>query len=288
MEQGQKVNREKNSILEKKARESWEKLEISNDFLFGKIMQDKELCKNLLEMILEVKIEKIEYPEIQKSICVQEEGKGVRLDVYVADENHTVYNVEMQAANTYELPERSRYYQGIIDMDLIAKGESYRTLKKSYIIFICTFDLFGEGLYKYTFENRCKENPEISLEDGTQKIFLNATGLLEEAGEDMKAFLEYVKGKESENEFVQRVKTRAVAVKQNVEWRSDYMMQQIRENLKYEQGIERGIEQGIEQGRIVERIEMLRELGMTKAEIMENVQKKFGVTREEVEKYLAD
>lgn len=196
-------------------------------------------------MILEVEIERIEYPEIERSMRITEDGKGIRLDVYVADGEHTVYNVEMQAANTYELPERTRYYQGIIDMDIISKGESYRILKKSYIVFICTFDLFEEGLYKYTFENRCKENPEILLGDGTQKIFLNAKGLLDDAGEDMKAFLRYILGEETDNDFVRQLKDRAIAVKQNIEWRKDYMMQHIREQLKLEEGIEQGIEQGL-------------------------------------------
>jgi len=30
----------------------WEELDISNDFLFGKVMQDAELCKELLQRIL--------------------------------------------------------------------------------------------------------------------------------------------------------------------------------------------------------------------------------------------
>ena len=42
---------------------SWEKLGISNDFLFGKIMQDAELCKELLQRILpDLEIDHIEYP----------------------------------------------------------------------------------------------------------------------------------------------------------------------------------------------------------------------------------
>ena len=30
----------------------WENLSISNDFLYGKVMQDAELCKGLLQRIL--------------------------------------------------------------------------------------------------------------------------------------------------------------------------------------------------------------------------------------------
>ncbi|EOS44980.1 hypothetical protein C810_02880 [Lachnospiraceae bacterium A2] len=48
---------------------SWEELSISNDFLFGKVMQNPELCKELIQRILpELKIDHIEYPELQKSI----------------------------------------------------------------------------------------------------------------------------------------------------------------------------------------------------------------------------
>ncbi|MFI3213834.1 MAG: hypothetical protein R3Y24_10865 [Eubacteriales bacterium] len=95
-----------------------------------------------------------------------------------------------------------------------------------------------------------KENPSILLGDGTQKIFLNAKGLLDDVGSDMEAFLRYVYGEESENEFVQQLKARAMEVKQNVEWRKDYMMQQIREQLK--------LEEGREMGRALEKIRFIR------------------------------
>ena len=66
----------------------WEELSISNDFLFGKVMQDAELCKELLQRILpDLDIDHIEYPELQKTIKEDYDAKGVRLDVYVNDRN---------------------------------------------------------------------------------------------------------------------------------------------------------------------------------------------------------
>lgn len=60
----------------------WEELSISNDFLFGKVMQNPELCIELLQRILpDLKIEHIEYPELQKTIKDDFDAKGVRLDV---------------------------------------------------------------------------------------------------------------------------------------------------------------------------------------------------------------
>lgn len=48
---------------------NWEDLSISNDLLFGKVMQNPELCKELLQRIFpDLKIDRIEYPELQKGI----------------------------------------------------------------------------------------------------------------------------------------------------------------------------------------------------------------------------
>ncbi|MFI3172891.1 MAG: Rpn family recombination-promoting nuclease/putative transposase, partial [Eubacteriales bacterium] len=92
---------------------AWENIGISNNFIFGKVMQNPDICKEFLEMVLGIKIDHIEYPMIEKTMKLSHDSKGIRLDVYVADDKHTVYNIEMQATDTHELPARSRYYQGI-------------------------------------------------------------------------------------------------------------------------------------------------------------------------------
>lgn len=42
--------------------------------------------------------------------------------------------------------ESRAYYQGMIDLNILEKGEDYRNLKKSYVIYICTFDQYGKGV----------------------------------------------------------------------------------------------------------------------------------------------
>lgn len=69
----------------------------------------------------------------------------------------------MQPTKRGHLPKRSRYYQGMIDLELIEKGELYDKLKRSYVIFICRFDLFGKNRCIYTFENRCVEDMDVAL-----------------------------------------------------------------------------------------------------------------------------
>jgi hypothetical protein len=51
----------------------------------------------------------------------------------------------------------------MIDLNAIEKGADYSDLPQSFVIFICTFDTFGKGRWRYTFENMCREDKEISV-----------------------------------------------------------------------------------------------------------------------------
>ncbi len=226
----------------------WEELGISDDFVFGKVMQDKTLCKELLELILGIKIKDIKYPESQKSVELYDDARGIRLDVYVDDDKGTVYNIEMQASNKDDIPKRSRYYGSLVDLNLLARKETYKKLKKCYIIFICKFDLFGKGRHIYTFENRCTEDTSVTLGDGAYRIFLNSKGIMDDVTPKQKAFLDYVENKVSADAFVQALAKKVKEVKLNKEWRREYMTLQMRDLINREEGIEIGIAQGRKEG----------------------------------------
>lgn len=209
---------------------TWEELELKDDFMFAKVMRNKTICKKMLEKILNIRIRDIEFPEEQKTIDMTVDGKSIRLDVYVEDDIHTVYDVEMQVANKGDLRKRSRYYQGMIDLQLIEKGESYNKLKKSYVIFICTFDLFGQGRHIYTFENVCLQDENIRLNDEATKVFLSSKGTMEDVDEDVKAFLKYLNGELVKNDFVETIDLEVAKVRDNKEWRREFMTLFMREN----------------------------------------------------------
>ena len=111
-----------------------EDLNLEDDFLFSRVMSDEEICRIVLEKILNISIKQIVLPEQQKTIDLLLDSKGVRLDIYVNDDVGTIYNCEMQRGKRGQLPKRSRYYQGNIDLDSISKGEPYTSLRRSYII----------------------------------------------------------------------------------------------------------------------------------------------------------
>lgn len=143
----------------------------------------------------------------------------------------------------------------MIDLNLLDKGMDYTQLKQSFVIFVCTFDPFHIGRHVYTFENRCVEDPNLPLNDGTQKIILNTKGIFDDVRPELKRLLNFIDGRQPEDSFTQDL-SRLWNLPSAMKWRHDYMTLQMAYDEKYregletgiQQGIERGIEQGIEQG----------------------------------------
>ena len=205
------------------ARKKLEELTIVDDFMFGAVMRDPKRCKTLLEFILGVKIRKIEYLELQKELDIEYDAKGIRLDVYVEDENNTVYDLEIQTTRKKNLPKRTRYYQGIIDLNIIHRGEDYDKLKKSFINFICTYDPFGKSRYIYTFDQTAREDRSVLLDDEAVKIVLNTKGTIGDISDDLKETLRYMDGHMPATEYTKELDSAVEAVKTSEEWRREYM-----------------------------------------------------------------
>ena len=270
-------------IIKARVNKTLKELNLEDDFLFGKVMSDKEICKELLENILEIEIEKVEMIQEQKTIDLLLESKGIRLDIYVKDENNTIYNVEMQRGKHKNLPKRIRYYQGSIDLDLISKGDDYRKLAKSYIIFICTFDLFEKGRHKYTFKNVCLEDNSIILNDEAQKIILNTKGIMNDLNEELLEFLNYVEDSTDDKvnnvkgNLVKSIHKRVQEVKNDVSMEVEYMTLLERDREKIEEGIEKGIEKGEKKKALEIAVEMLKD-----NEPIEKIIKYSKLSREEI------
>lgn len=132
-------------------------LTIRDAFMFAAVMSDPEICRRVLELALGIPISEV-HIQTEKTMAYHSEYHGVRLDVYAADANRIRFNVEMQVTLQKFLPKRSRYYHDQIDMDALLTGDSYENLPDTYVIFICDFDPFGDGLYRYSTGTYCRES----------------------------------------------------------------------------------------------------------------------------------
>ncbi len=126
--------------------------------MFTSVFSNLEIVKKFLELLLNVKIKEIKVIQKEKVIDDVGHSRGVRFDVYLENDT-TIYDIEIQTSNTYDLSKRVRYYHSKIDSDLLDKGEkSFNLLKVSYVIFICTFNPFNiENVneFIYRFEKMC-------------------------------------------------------------------------------------------------------------------------------------
>ena len=238
-------------IDEKFLEQKWQSLTIRDNFIFSRVMEENpNLCRRLIEMILNVKILKLNYPEREKTIESRLDSKGIRLDVYVEDSGGgRSFDVEMQICDSVYLAKRIRYYQGLIDVDRLKRGQHYGNLNESYIIFICPFDHFHKGRHIYTFREHCSQDPTILLGDGTVKVFLNTKGTLDDVSAEIKDFLDYVDKNIVAGNFVKELDTAVRDVKSMKKARLDFMTLEMHLKEREMAGLERGREEGRKEGR---------------------------------------
>lgn len=262
------------------------KLSIREDFVFGSVMSSKKICLELIRLILpDLNIQSIEFPERQKTVEDEFHSHGVRFDVYTRDNQGNAYEIEMQVQNTKELPQRARYYRGRIDSDNLARGDEYALLKKTFVIFICDFDLFGLGLHKYEFKNILKGHDEVRLNDGQSTIFLNTKGTAHDVSKGLENFLKFVDNKAVSNDnFIDQIKERIDQLSSSAKWRQQYMDNKTH-MMFHDQDIREETRSQVI--KTFKQIDEWKTKGLTKEEISQKLKDNFNLTDQEILEYLS-
>ena len=204
--------------------QKWERLTLADNFIFCKVLEDNpEVCKHLIEILLNLKIDRIEKPAAEKSLKTDFISHGIRFDVYVKDGNGRSFDIEIQTTHSNSLAKRARYYQGLMDVDNVQHGTGYDVLNESYVVFLCMGDAFGKGFPVYTFRYRADEDKDFLMDDGTVNVFFNAKKYDTMKSEELKAFFKYLCGKEPSSGFTDRLSALVERVKTNAQWRHRFM-----------------------------------------------------------------
>lgn len=282
-----------------------EDLNLVDKFLFDEVMEDKEVYQMFVSIILENEIELLERPETEKELRISPLLRQVRLDVISMDKENNLYYTEMQKKNTGNLIRRSRYYQAQLDVSLLEPGSTdFNLLNDSCFILIAPFDLFGKGLFRYTFEGTCRECPELKLGDGAIRVFINLKGKnREDFSQEFLEFMQYIMkttNQVAENSISRRIKkihekikkirsSEKIGVKFMQRWEELVYARQdgVAEGLELgkEQGLEQGMEQGIRHG-----IEILlstcSDLGISRETVYVKLKEKLQLTDAKTEEYM--
>ena len=278
----------------------WEDLTFTDDFMFSQVMKNKEICKEVIETILGIKVGKIEFLTSQHEIQIDPDSKTIAMDVYLRDEKKII-NVEIQTGHRLELPKRSRYYQAASDIDNTPPSGLYSEMRDNYVIFICTFDPFLQGKAFYKFENIClNEDEPLYLNDGTYKIFLNtAADDLTLLDPELKLFYDYIRRGTADSTLTEKINSSITELKEDRETRRKYMTYTTRiaeakseareEGIKYgiaigeERGRNEGISIGLSQGAHQKAVETAKN-ALTMNLSIEQVATLTGLSPEEIEK----
>ena len=237
----------------------FEDLTIQSNFMFKHVMGNKGLCQRFISNVMKCDVVDLEYIETEKELEPYFDSKCVRLDVIVVDRNNNRYNLEMQVRNVIGketklplLPKRARYYQSVMDMDMLQKGQTYDKLSPLVLVFVCAFDLFKEGRYVYTFKSRCLENLDLELANDVTTMFLNANGVAGDVTPQMVNFLEYVKTQVPNDAYTRELEAEVARLKLDKEVRRKYMVLQAElrdtEIVAFEAGEAKGHAAGLAEG----------------------------------------
>ncbi|MBR2462721.1 MAG: hypothetical protein IKB33_06290 [Spirochaetaceae bacterium] len=68
----------------------WEDLDITDDFIFSRVIHDENICRQVVELILGVRIGKIHYLSAQDEHKTDPDSMRIIMDVFLRDENRII------------------------------------------------------------------------------------------------------------------------------------------------------------------------------------------------------
>ena len=101
-------------------------------------------------------------------------GRNITLDIHAIDIDDTEFDVEVQCSSEGAHVRSSLFHSAVMDARMFKEGDSFKTLKDSYVIFIYKHDKFGIGLPIYHVDRVVLETGK-SFKDGSHIIYVNGT-----------------------------------------------------------------------------------------------------------------
>lgn len=282
-------------------------LKVTNDYIFKKIFAKKgneSILKDLLDSILQIKIENIEVIADANLERQLESNKLGILDIKAKVDEDTIVNIEIQIINRYNMIERTLFYWSGLYYNVLQKGDDYKEIKKVIAINILDYNEFEEGPYHEVAKLRREYLYKI-LTDKIEIHFIQIPKFKKQR-KDMKTKLDMwmdfisqidekeVKNAMSKNKEIKKAQEEYEYLTGNEEERRIAFLREkaIRdENSIFDAGKDIGRQEGKEEGIEIGKKQKQKEIvkTMTKEEMpIETIMKVTKLSREEIEKIQKD
>lgn len=279
------------------AKRAVQQMTLLDNFLFREVVKEPDLFNILVNILMEQELQFPERSETEKVLGISPLLREIRLDVFNVDTHRHIYSIEMQRTDTGNLRRRSRLYQAQLDVSLLPAGtKDFNEINDVFLIMICPFDLFGKGACRYTFYEVCEEYPELKLEDGGSRMFINTKGTnREKFSRAFVELLDYINApleeaeKYTTTESVRRLHEGIQHIKE-LERTGVRYMQRWEERMydrmeAREEGRKEGLQEGESLGIARQIVEMGMEFGLSISEIRNRLEEKLNISASEAEEY---
>lgn len=231
-------------------------LKFSDWPMFDRVMESNpEICRRVLELLLGEPVAAVERIVSERSIAPRAGAHGVRLDV-VMRAGGAIYDVEMQSYSRKDLGRRMRYYQAAMDTAALRPGMDYDSLPQGYVVFLCSYDHFGDNLPVYTFSMVCAESADAHLDHGFTWVIANASAWRKLPEGGLRNLLQYVAGKGGvDDPLVNEIAAAVEKANSDERWRREnFVMLTLEEDMRaqarimHREGREEGLKEGLKEG----------------------------------------
>ncbi len=169
-------------------------LNLMDDIFFQKVAEDKEVCEEILQVILQkpgLKVVDAQTQQFVRNIGAH----SVILDLVCQDGDGSHINVEIQKSDDDDHVKRVRFNVSNIDTTFTEKGLDYGELPDVYVLFLSRFDVFKEGKTIYHLGMSIQETG-TPVSDGIHRIFANCAV---NDGSEIAELMQYFKKTAGEN-----------------------------------------------------------------------------------------
>lgn len=142
-----------------------------DDTFMTAVFKDKECTQVLIRCLLQrddLNVLEVHTQDDLKNLW----GRSVRLDILASDTEGTLYNIEVQRADSGASRKRARYNSSLLDSNITNPGEEYEALSETHVIFITENDYFGKGCPLYHVERVVQETGEL-FDDDEHILYVN-------------------------------------------------------------------------------------------------------------------